>query len=62
MPQLALGEGIDDGAPEPHGEEVVDECPNQGAEGAEEHHEPYLHAAATFGIGSHIDGRWDDHL
>lgn len=62
VPPAAVDEGIDDGAAEPAREEIVDEGAEEGAEGAEEHHEPYLHAALTLGIGGDIDRRGNDHL
>ena len=60
--QLAVDEGVDDGAAQPAREEVVDESPQQCPKGTDEHHQPYLHAAATLGVGGNIDGWRYHHL
>ena len=60
MSKAAIGEFIDDGATEPFGQEVVDECTDIGTNGSKKDNEIDIQASIT--SGGFPCGGWHDHF
>ena len=61
--ETAVGKGVNNRPTEPHGQKIVDQGADNGAECGEEHNKEYIHVTAGNGyVGSrrhhHLRGEW----